>query len=59
MISGLRIAAHIAPSRGGLRPPDPPEKRLWRARRPISSLPSGSACKMTPTAPDGAFQDGM
>eukprot|EP00969_Alexandrium_andersonii_P266878 11794436-Alexandrium_andersonii.AAC.1 len=40
---------------GGLRPP-PPEKRLRRARRPVSSPPSDSARRVMPTPPDEALK---
>eukprot|EP00969_Alexandrium_andersonii_P365467 15466309-Alexandrium_andersonii.AAC.1 len=44
----------------GLTPPGPPpEKRLRRARRPVSSSPSDSARKMTPNPPDEALQGGF
>eukprot|EP00969_Alexandrium_andersonii_P156686 6926834-Alexandrium_andersonii.AAC.1 len=43
----------------GLPPPsDPFEKCIPRARRPDSSSPSDSACKMTPAPPDEALENG-
>eukprot|EP00969_Alexandrium_andersonii_P198601 8771152-Alexandrium_andersonii.AAC.1 len=37
------------------RAPRPPEKHLWRARRPMSSAHSTSARKMAENAPLGGF----
>eukprot|EP00969_Alexandrium_andersonii_P008142 354319-Alexandrium_andersonii.AAC.1 len=42
-----------------LRPPGPPEKRLRRACRPVSSSPSDSARQMTPNPPGEAFWGGI
>eukprot|EP00969_Alexandrium_andersonii_P339863 15023522-Alexandrium_andersonii.AAC.1 len=42
---------------GGLRPPDPPEKRLRRPRRHASSADSASARKPTHNAPLRSFVD--
>eukprot|EP00969_Alexandrium_andersonii_P114011 5039832-Alexandrium_andersonii.AAC.1 len=53
-ISRLRIAPRIASSREGSAPRTP-EKRLRRARRPVPSPPSDSACKMFPNSPDEAL----
>eukprot|EP00969_Alexandrium_andersonii_P126939 5610101-Alexandrium_andersonii.AAC.1 len=42
---------------GGLRPPDPPEKRLRRTHRLASSSPLGSACKVMPDPPGQALAE--
>eukprot|EP00969_Alexandrium_andersonii_P196173 8667187-Alexandrium_andersonii.AAC.1 len=44
---------------GATAPPDPPEKRLRRARQPVSSSPSYSARKIAPNHPDEALQGGV
>eukprot|EP00969_Alexandrium_andersonii_P314321 13885969-Alexandrium_andersonii.AAC.1 len=50
----IAVKAQACP--GGFRPPGPlPEKRLRRARRPVSSSPADSARKMTPNPPDETF----
>eukprot|EP00969_Alexandrium_andersonii_P207745 9177161-Alexandrium_andersonii.AAC.1 len=58
--TGIYDDHHHLSSRGrGLRPPDPPEKRLRRACRPTSSMDSASALNNGAEGTSGEFRRSM